>query len=217
MPDPTSERRTIGILGGTFDPVHIGHIRLAIEAAELLNFHAVRFVPLNVPNHRAPPLVDGAVRFEMLAGALDGERLIADDRELVRGGTSYSFDTLTSLRAEFPAAPLCLLLGADAFHGLCSWHRWDELLDVGHLVVVDRPIAATPLDPRLEMLIDARGTADVADLNTAICGRIFFQPIPLLPISSTDIRARIAAGRDIRFLVPPSAERMVVAQQLYRT
>lgn len=217
MPDTTAEGRAIGILGGTFDPVHIGHIRLAIEVSELLNFQAVRFVPLNVPNHRAPPLVDGAVRFEMLAGAVDGERLIADDRELARGGTSYSIDTLTSLRNEFPAAPLCLLLGADAFHGLCSWHRWNELLDVGHLVVVDRPIAATPLDPRLEMLIDAHGTADVADLTRTRCGRIFFQPIPLLPISSTDIRARIAAGRDIRFLVPPSAERMIVAQQLYRT
>ena len=217
MSGPAPEQRAIGILGGTFDPVHIGHIRLAIEATELLDFQAVRFVPLNVPNHRAPPLVAGALRFEMLAGALDGERLIADDRELVRGGTSFSFDTLTSLRAEFPTAPLCLLLGADAFHGLCSWHRWYELLDVGHLVVVDRPIAATPLDPRLEMLIDARGTADPADLHTATCGRIFFQPIPLLPVSSTDIRARIAAGRNIGFLVPPSAERMIEAQQLYRT
>lgn len=216
MSEPASEQRAIGILGGTFDPVHIGHIRLAIEATELLNFRAVHFVPLNVPNHRAPPLVDGAARFEMLAGSLDGVRLIADDRELVRGGTSYSIDTLTSMRGEFPDQPLCLLLGADAFHGLCTWHRWDELLDVGHLVVVDRPIAATPLDPRLEMLIDARGTADAADLHNATCGRIFFQPIPLLPISSTDIRARIAAGRDIRFLVPPSAERMIAAQQLYR-
>ncbi len=216
MSEPVTDQRAIGILGGTFDPVHIGHIRLAIEATELLNFRAVHFVPLNVPNHRAPPLVDGAARFEMLAGALDGERLIADDRELVRGGTSYSIDTLISMRDEFPARPLCLLLGADAFHGLCTWHRWDELLDIGHLVVVDRPITATPLDPRLEMLIDARGTADAADLHSAPSGRIFFQPIPLLPISSTDIRARIAAGRDIRFLVPPSAERMIVAQQLYR-
>lgn len=212
-----SGQRAIGILGGTFDPVHIGHIRLAIEARELLNFHAVHFIPLNVPNHRAPPIVDGAARFAMLAGALDGERLIADDRELVRGGTSYSIDTLVSMRAEFPHRPLCLLLGADAFHGLCTWHRWDELLDVGHLVVVDRPITATPLDPRLEMLIDARGTAEAADLHSAPCGRIFFQPIPLLPISSTDIRARIAAGRNIRFLVPPSTERMIAAQQLYRT
>jgi len=217
MTTPAPDRRAIGVLGGTFDPVHIGHIRLAIEARELLRLATVRFVPLNQPNHRGPPLVDGATRFDMLAGALDDQHLIADDRELTRGGTSYSIDTLISLREELVDTPLCLLLGADAFHGLCTWHRWNELLDFAHLIVVDRPIARTPLDPRIEALIDATGSTDPDVLNTAPCGSIYFQPIPLLPISSTDIRARIVAGRDISYLVPGSVAGMIEAQQLYRT
>lgn len=207
----------IGILGGTFDPVHVGHIRLAIEAYEILQLSAVRMIPLHRPNHRAAPIVNPARRFEMLCAAVDGARLIADDRELRRGGISYTIDTLESLRGDFPQQPLCLLVGADAFHGLCEWHRWEELLGCCHLVVVTRPDSARALEPRLERLVATAATADPDILNSERCGRIYFQPIPLLPISSTDIRARIAGGRDISFLVAPAVQRLIEQHELYKS
>ena len=207
----------IGILGGTFDPVHIGHIRLAIEAYEILDLLAVRIIPLNQPNHRAPPIVTAERRFAMLRDAIDGKRLVADDRELRRGGVSYMIDTLESLRADFSRSPLYLLLGADAFHSLCDWHRWQELLDYCHLVVVARPETGAHLDRRLQTLVDTVGTEDAGILRTERCGRIYFQPIPLLPISSTDIRARIASGRDISYLVAPSVQRQIEQHQLYES
>lgn len=216
MIDKSSDDRPIGILGGTFDPVHVGHIRLAIEAFEVLHLSAVRIIPLNQPNHRAPPVAAAEHRFEMLQASVDGERLVADDRELRRGGVSYTIDTLQSLCAEFPQAPLYLLLGADAFQGLCGWHRWRELLEYCHLVVVARPATGADLDPRLRHLVDTVATSDLDSLRDQRCGRIYFQPIPLLPISSTDIRARIAGGRDISYLAPAAARRLIAQHQLYK-
>ncbi len=207
----------IGVFGGTFDPVHIGHLRLALEAYEILNLSAVRIMPLNKPNHREAPIVNAAMRFEMIRSVVDDDRLIADDRELRRGGISYTIESLEGLHAEFPDYPLCLLIGADAFHGLCGWHRWQELLQYCHLVIVARPDSDKALDPRLQRLLDSVGVTDPDILRNEPCGRIYFQPIPLLPISSTDIRERIANGRDISYLVPPSVQRLIEQHQLYKS
>ena len=207
----------IGILGGTFDPVHIGHLRLALELYELLNLAAVRMLPLNLPNHREPPVVSAEMRFAMLNSVADGERLIADDRELRRGGISYTIDSLESLRAEFNEHPLCLILGADAFHGLCGWHRWQELLSYSHIVIVARPDADATLDPRLERLVESAQATDASVLHDELCGRIYFQPIPLLPISSSDLRRRIADGRDISYLVSSTVQRLIEQQHLYQS
>jgi nicotinate-nucleotide adenylyltransferase len=217
MIDRSSGDAPIGILGGTFDPVHVGHIRLAIEALETLRLSAVRIIPLNQPNHREAPVAAAERRFEMLRSSVDGKRLVADDRELRRGGVSYTIDTLESIGAEFSQAPLYLLLGADAFQGLCDWHRWQELLEYCHLVVVARPDTGAALDSRLRRLVDTVATADLDILRRERCGRIYFQPIPLLPISSTDIRARIAGGRDISYLAPPSVQRLIEEHQLYKS
>jgi nicotinate-nucleotide adenylyltransferase len=153
----------------------------------------------------------------MLSAAIDSDRLVADDRELRRGGVSYTIDTLESLRADYAKQPLCLLVGADAFRGLCDWHRWRELLAYGHLVVVARPDTGADLDPRLQQLIETAATADPDTLRRQCCGRIYFQPIPLLPISSTDIRARVAVGRDISHLVPQPVQRLIDQYQLYKS
>ena len=205
----------IGIFGGTFDPVHVGHLRLALELYELLNLAAVRMLPLNLPNHREPPVVNAETRFRMLNSVVDGERLIADDRELRRGGVSYTIDSLESLRAEFIERPLCLILGADAFHGLCGWHRWQELLSFAHIVIVARPDSDAALDPRLQRLVESVQVIDPGVLRDELFGRIYFQPIPLLPISSSDIRRRIASGRDISYLVSSSVQQLIEQQQLY--
>jgi len=215
MTSVLSGQGPIGVFGGTFDPIHIGHLRFAIEACELLRLGCVRLVPVFQPNHRDPPNVDAVRRLEMLRAALDGIRFIADDREIRRGGTSYTFDTLTSLRAEHPAESLCLLLGADAFYDLCGWHRWDELLDLCHIVVGARPESDREMDPRLAQLVDRVACRDPDILRSETRGRIYFQPIPLLPISSTDIRARIAGGRDISFLVPPLVQQLIEQHKLY--
>lgn len=207
----------IGILGGTFDPLHVGHVRLAIEAYEVLGLSAVRLVPLFRPNHRQPPIAAPGLRLEMLQRTLDGTRLVADDRELVRGGVSYTIDTLESLRGEFPRNPLCLLLGEDAFHGLCAWHRWAELLEFCHVVVVTRSLTPINLEPRLQQFVEQARTTDADILRRELGRRIYFQSIPLLPISSTDIRARIAGGRDISYLVPANTQRLIEQHQLYKS
>lgn len=217
MIDSDSRPAPIGVLGGTFDPVHVGHLRLALEVYEILNLASVRMIPLNLPNHRESPVVTAARRFEMLDSVADGKCLIADDRELRRGGVSYTIESLEGLRAEFSEHPLCLVIGADAFHGLCGWHRWQELLCYSHLVIVARPDFDAALDPRLQRLVDSVGVTDPGTLRDELFGRIYFQPIPLLPISSTDIRRRIADGRDISYLVSPCVQRLIEQHQLYKS
>lgn len=215
MTDTVDSTAPIGILGGTFSPVHIGHLRLAIEALEGLRLAEVRLLPLNQPNHRGAPSVSAELRLAMLRAAVAGGALKVDDREIQRGGTTYTIDTLVSLRAEYPKRPLCLLVGADALKGFCDWHRWEELLDYCHLIVVSRPSSEAELDVRLAHLINTVEVGDPDILRTEICGRIYFQPVPLLPISSSDIRSRIAAKRDISCLVPRSVQEFIERHQLY--
>lgn len=205
----------IGVLGGTFDPVHCGHLRIAIEARETLGLAHVRLVPLNAPGHREPPFASVADRIAMLE-AVAGDGLRLDRREIERGGTSYTVDTLESMRAEWPKRPLCLLMGLDSYLTLPAWHRADALLSLAHLVVAARPGVS---DRALEGLDELTGNAqsdDVADLKASPAGRIFFLDVPPLPIASSDIRARRRAGHDVRFLVPDAVHAVIVERDLYR-
>jgi nicotinate-nucleotide adenylyltransferase len=128
--------RAIGIFGGTFDPIHYGHLRTALELKGLLALDKVHIVPCANPPHRTAPMSDGSLRLRMVAAAVAGEPgFVADDRELERAGVSYTIDTLASFRAELPGRSLCLLLGMDAFLGLPQWHRWGELIELAHIVV----------------------------------------------------------------------------------
>jgi nicotinate-nucleotide adenylyltransferase len=130
----------VGVLGGTFDPIHFAHLRLAQELAAAIGLAKVLFIPAGTPPHRGTPFVSAGHRREMVRIAIEGNALFElDERELHRDGPSYSFDTLTGLRAELGRRPLCLLLGADAFAALTTWHRWEELFELAHLVVAHRP------------------------------------------------------------------------------
>jgi nicotinate-nucleotide adenylyltransferase len=193
----------LAIFGGTFDPVHIGHLRAAWEASEALDAE-VRMVPAKIPPHRPQPVADAAARTAMLHAALAGQdRLKLDLRELDRAGPSYTFDTLASLRAEFgPQRPLVLLIGADAFVGLTSWHRWRELFDLAHMCVLTRPaqIPATP--EALAAEVRARKADSVAALGGAPAGRVLDMVVSALGISATRIRRLLAEGREPRWLVP---------------
>ena len=206
--------RAIAVLGGTFDPVHVGHLRVAWEAAEALDAQ-VRLIPAQVPPHRPPPVASAAQRVQMLQVALQGqERLVLDTRELEREGPSYTFDTLRSLRAEFGAEqPLILLLGADAFAGLPSWHRWRELFELAHIVVLTRPGHAVAWAEELAAIVAPRRVESAHTLRDTPAGHVFELAVTPLEISASQVRALLAAGRAPRWLLPDAlcADRELLA------
>ena len=206
----------VGVLGGTFDPAHIGHLRTALEVQQACRLATVRLIPCGVPAHRAPPVAPAALRLRMLALAAAGEpRFVVDDREVRRQGVSYSIDTLAELRTESGKAPICLILGADAFLGLPSWRRWRELADLAHLVVMQRPDAALPGAGELADLLRARRASAVDELAAAPAGCIWLQPVSQLAISASAIRASVAAGGDPKFLVPDAVRDLILDSRCY--
>ena len=209
--------RPIGLLGGTFDPIHVGHLRVALELLEGLALERVAFVPCREPPHRGPPRRSGEFRLDLVRAAVAAEpRFCVDERELEREGPSYTIDTLADIRREEPARPLCLLLGMDAFLGLPSWHRWAELLDYAHIVVAHRPGWIPPRDGVLGELLARRRTAASDDLRTQAHGCLLVTPVTQLEISSTELRRALAAGRDPRYLVPDSVRERLLASAAYR-
>lgn len=195
--------RPLAIFGGTFDPVHIGHLRAAWEASEALEAE-VRLVPAKIPPHRPQPIASADERVAMLRAALAGQdRLQLDLRELDRAGPSYTFDTLTSLRAEIGGRrPLVLMIGADAFAGLSTWHRWRELFELAHVCVLTRPAQIPAMPDELAAVVASRSTEDIAGLHAKPAGRVLDMVVSALGISATRIRALLAAGREPRWLVP---------------
>jgi nicotinate-nucleotide adenylyltransferase len=194
--------RPLAIFGGTFDPVHIGHLSVAWEAAELLDAD-VHLMPAAVPPHRPPPTASADQRMAMLRAALQGQsRLALDGRELRRAGPSYTIDTLIQLRAELGDRPLILLLGADAFAGLPSWHRWREMFDVAHIGVLSRPGIEATLPEALRQMVEGRRANSAPALHDSPAGKVIELSVTPLEISATHIRELLAAGRDPRYLLP---------------
>ncbi len=206
----------IGVFGGAFDPIHYGHLRTAFELLQSLKLAQVRFLPTGNPSHREAPLASSELRLEMVRAAVAGQPGFAvDDREIRRSGVSYSVDTLTDLRREHPERSLCLLLGMDAFLGMPSWHRWREIFGLAHVVVAHRPGWKAPITgPLGEEMVD-RGTGTVRDLHTAVAGRIHVHGVTQLEIASTELRALILSGRDLRYLVPEAVRDLIIATGCY--
>jgi nicotinate-nucleotide adenylyltransferase len=208
--------RPIGIFGGTFDPIHYGHLRTALELEQTLDLERIYFVPCANPPHRDAPMTDGSVRMRLVKAAIRGEKaFVADGRELERPGPSYTIDTLATFRAEFPRRSLCLLLGMDAFLGLPKWHRWRALLDLAHIVVAHRPGWRAPASGTLGKLLAARRTTRAADLRASVAGRVHVQPVTQLEISSTELRAAMVAGLDPKFLMPDSVRKIILETECY--
>ena len=201
----------LGILGGTFDPVHHGHLRLAIEVLERLGLDEVRLLPTATTNLRDTPTASPAQRLAMLEAALV-PGLVADDREIRRGGRSYTIDTLIEMRQEQPQASLNFVLGADAWNALPRWHRWQELLDYANLVIATRPGVTLTDIPELA----AARCETLAEFRAARAGRVLVLPIPRLPISSTDIRARLQAGHRVDYFTPAAVVTLIDRERLYR-
>ena len=194
----------IGIFGGTFDPVHIGHLRTALDVFEALQLESLRFVPLGNAVHREPPHFPAEQRLAMLRAAMEGQPgFELDERELNSGEPSYTVTTLESLRSELgDEVSLCLLMGRDAFAAFHTWREPHRILRLAHLVVMERPGETLYLEGPLEALAEGRITASADDLSHSPAGRILFLPVIQLDISATDIRARLKAGRSVRWLVP---------------
>lgn len=208
----------IGILGGTFDPVHHGHLRLALECVQNLGLAEVRLVPVYAPPHKAAPVATPSQRLHMLQLAVEGAAgLVADDREVRRGGSSYTIDTLTTVRAEFGNRPVCLLMGMDAFQALHTWREWTALLDHVHIIVVNRTGSAVEFEHReLANLLAARSVSAPSELIHAPGGAILKIDVPTLDISASRIRGLIAAGRDVTFLLPGNVIEYIRREGLYR-
>lgn len=206
----------MGVFGGTFDPIHYGHLRTAFEVLQALRFAEVRLMPCGTPPHRESPIAPDDLRVSMVRAATAGlEGFIVDERELSRGGPSYSVDTLAALRAEHSEKSIGLIIGMDAFLELPKWHRWEELLDLAHIVVAHRPGWRAPDMGPLGELLAERGTHRVDDLHSAEAGHIFILDVTQLEISSTEVRDLVSAGRDPRFLMPDAVRDIVRSSGCY--
>jgi nicotinate-nucleotide adenylyltransferase len=204
----------IGIFGGTFDPVHYGHLRAMLEVREIFNPEEVRLIPNKTPPHRLEPSAASEMRLEMLHLAADTlPNVVIDTRELDREGPSYMVDTLRSLRSDFPERPLLLFIGSDAFNGLTRWHRWPELFDFAHVVVLIRPGYSAQ---QQNEVFQARQVFEVIDLANSKAGKLFFQSITQLDISASAIRKMIAEKRDPRFLLPDNVLDYIHSHHLYQ-
>jgi nicotinate-nucleotide adenylyltransferase len=206
----------MGIFGGTFDPIHYGHLRTAFELQQALRLAEVRFLPAGNPPHREQPLADAALRLRLVEAATEGHPgFVVDDREVRKEGPSYSVETLGELRREYPDRSFCLIVGMDAFLSLPKWYQWRELLQLAHIIVAHRPGWRAPaMGPLGELLVD-RGTGRIGDLHEARAGHIYIHAVTQLEISSTEVRNLIASGRDPRFLMPDSVRKIILDTACY--
>jgi nicotinate-nucleotide adenylyltransferase len=220
----------VGIFGGSFDPVHNGHLRLAEEAADALGLTQVRWVPSGKPGHRDAAIASAQDRLALLRLALaDNERFVLDDGEFRIAEATYTVNTLLRIRGEVgDKRPLVLLIGADQFLVLPTWREWTRLFDLAHIGVAERPghvIDPARLPPDLAAELTRRGlkyhgrngagAAGPNAVGTEPARRILRFPLTALDISSTAIRAAIAAGRSARYLLPETVFDYIQAGGLY--
>lgn len=209
--------QTLGVLGGTFDPVHCGHLRLAVEMLEQLALGAVRLVPARLPPLRGEPHADAGLRLRMLEAGIRGvPGLAIDRRELEREGRSYTVDTLRAIGREQPDRALCLILGMDAFERLAEWRTWEALPELAHICVATRPGVALPERGPVAELMATRRVVDPARLAERRAGYLCVCEIPPLDVSATYIRQLIARGRSPRYLVPDRVLELIEEQGIYR-
>jgi nicotinate-nucleotide adenylyltransferase len=199
-----------------FDPIHYGHLRTAHELHEILGLETLAFLPAGDPPHRAAPLADAETRLEMVRAAVaDDPRFFVDDREIRRGGPSYTILTLEEIRAERGGQPIILIMGMDAFAGIDRWHRATELLRLAHLVIALRPRATTPQAGLAAELLNARRCDDPARLSATPAGLVYVSEGTQLDLSSSAVRGVVAAGRDPRYLMPEASRRIILARGSY--
>ena len=211
--------RPIGILGGTFDPVHNGHLRMALECYERLDLGEVRLIPLHTPPHRYLPVATPEQRLAMLKLAISNRQgLTVDDCELRRKNISYTIDTLKLVRQQVNNTPICLLVGTDAFKTLNTWHNWQDLLKETHIVIAERPGSTIkPESTDLTVLLAQHSTSDMSLLHKLPSGRIYEITMPLLDISATQIRDIFRSKHNPDFLLPGEVIDFIYTNNIYQT
>lgn len=203
MPDLTGKVRQIGVYGGSFDPVHFGHLRSALEVKQTLNLDELRFIPSGNPPHKSGPRASAADRVAMLECAIAScPGLVIDTREIERQKPSYTLDTLKSLQSDFPEARFTLIIGTDQFSVFDTWHRWEEILEFVSLAVMERP----------QESISAVGAGI---LQGRFASTVTTIPVTQLDISSTRIRRELEHGTDIQFLLPYAVREYIIQHKLY--
>ncbi|MEJ2619819.1 MAG: nicotinate-nucleotide adenylyltransferase [Candidatus Thiodiazotropha sp.] len=206
----------IGILGGTFDPIHNGHLRAALDVMQAVGLEQIRFIPLHGPVHRDQPQASAALRLRMVKEAIAEESgFVADQRELKRAGDSYTVDTLQDLRGDFPDQPLLLLMGMDAFNGFPDWHKADQILQLAHLIIMKRPGETLKSAAAKQLLQHHRVDTDIR-LKPNKSGGILVQNVTQLDISSSQIRRLIKQRKTPRYLLPEAVLKFIEAQRLYQ-
>lgn len=210
----TANPRLIGLYGGTFDPVHVGHLHAASTVKRALDLTEVRLVLAARPGHRGAPAGEAAHRWQMLCLACaEQSGLVADDMELKRPGHSYTIDTVTAIRRQESDAVPCWILGQDAFATLPIWHRWQELLDVCNLVVIERPGDVRAEPPAVRQLC---ADHEVREFEPARIGQIYRLRAAMLEVSATQIRRKIAAGESVEDLLAPPVYTYIRQHSLYQ-
>ena len=207
----------IGILGGTFDPVHYGHLRTALDVQQRLSLDEVRFIPCGEPPHRNKPIAEPLQRLAMVRAAIAGQKkFTVDEREIRRDGPSYMVDTLISLKKDFKDQSLCLILGTDAFNGLEQWHKWQNIFDLANIVVMRRPAVdgQIKINKHLFSKIKHR-LIDADELSKKQNGGVSFVPVTQLEISATEIRRQWQECQDIQFFLPDSVLTLIQQQNIY--
>ena len=222
MPERQNQR-PLGIFGGTFDPVHFGHLRLAEEAADALDLNRVRWIPAGRPALRDNAPIDASQRLEMVRLAIAGNpRFELDDAEVLADRPSYTVPTLERLRADEVCGEnrsLVLLLGADAFAGLANWHRWQELFALAHIAIAHRPgyeIDTSRWPTALASAFAVRFQTDVDVLKSAPAGHIVRFAMTPLDISATKIRRLLSQQLSTRYLLPDALTSYINEHQLYQ-
>lgn len=209
-------KQPIGILGGTFDPIHFGHLRTALELKQALDLTEVRLIPCYQPVHRKSPIATPDQRLEMVRVAIEHEPALAvDDCEILRKGPSYMIDTLEFLHQKLPETPLCLIMGIDALLNFPSWNRWQDILTQAHLVIAHRPHYHLPKTGIVAELLKERLKQSPIALHESLAGNIVLHPVTPLEISATEIRKLIAMGRNPRYLLPDSVYKYTQQHGVY--
>jgi len=209
-------KHSIGILGGTFDPVHYGHLRVALECKENLGLDELRMLPCARPPHRDQPIATAEQRLAMLELALqDSEHILADDRELTRSGLSYTIDTLMSLKIDFPQSDLFLIVGSDSFQSLPSWHNWEQILEFANIVIAKRPDSKDDRLSKTGRILSGCFVNELDKLRQMPNGAIFELHVSQLDISSTGIRKLVLQKKSPQYLLPKAVINYIENHSLY--
>lgn len=211
-----NKRLMSGILGGTFDPIHNGHLRAGLEILQMLQLDEVRFIPCHQSAFKEETIACAHDRLNMIFAAIESVPAFkVDDREIKHGGKSYTIDTLKALRQEHPDTIFNLLLGSDAFINLDGWKHWEKLLDYCHIIIMLRPGKVFNPTMDVKRFFDIHQASDLSDLRENLHGFIYLQDITQLDISATAIRAQLQAGYSPEFLLPESVLKYILEKKLY--